>query len=289
MKSSTLLLSLLAAPLLHAAPFDPSHLSGDAQWFLHADLEALQKTTVGKTALQAIRADHKEGLLHIQETFHVDLSRDIRNVTLFGDGAPNRAAVLIDGGIDRKHLEQVIGYADDYDSFLYQGATVHTWTDKDGEKKQFAAFHADDLAIVSEHRALVELSLDVFGGRKPPMESVSSPAENPVVLAMANVENIKLKDDGGSAIVRKAKHLAMTIRESGEKVEAQLIVSPQEAKNAERLQKVMDGLMALGMLASEELEQLSIEHQTTVEEGKVHMTMTLPVDQAIALLAGLGQ
>ena len=52
MKSS-LLLTLFVSPFLSAGEFSPGNIPADAQWYLHADVEKLRDTTMGKTIIEA--------------------------------------------------------------------------------------------------------------------------------------------------------------------------------------------------------------------------------------------
>jgi len=281
MKKS-LLLGLLAAPFLNAGEFDPQSIPADAQWYLHANVEKLRETTTGKTIVKAIKKEHGQDLADAEIFLGFDLIRDVADVSLFGNGKMDNAAIIFRGEINRRHLEKMIVDADHYQSNLYQGEAIHSWRDKG--KNQNAAFHGDTLVVVSERPELVMLTLDVLAKRKPHLESTKPNPESAVMMGTANIEGLNLPKDKGSKIVKKAKSLRASISEVGDRLRVDLAVETKEDKTAARLQKIVEGLIAFGMMAEPKIEELNIEHGSSVTGNQVLMHLTIPIEDALALI-----
>ncbi|MDB4537844.1 hypothetical protein N9230_04435, partial [Akkermansiaceae bacterium] len=182
------LLTLLTAPLLSAGEFNPENIPSDAQWYLHADVEKLRETTTGKTIITALKKEHGQKLADAEIFLGFDLIRDLADVSLFGNGEKDNAAIIIQGEINRRHLEETIVDADQYQTDLYQGATIHRWHDKG--KNQNAAFHGDTLVVVSEKLELVKLALDVFAKRKAHLDTSTTFPGGAVMAGTANIESL---------------------------------------------------------------------------------------------------
>ena len=283
---TTFLLLLLAIPLASAAPFQPAHIPSEAQWYLHGDVTALRETTTGSNFLKKIRQDEPETLADIENIFGFDLLIDITDITLFGSGREDEAAVILSGKIGRSNLEDVIAQAEDYQTSTFRTFTIHQWAD-DG-KTQHAAFHGDDTVIVSPEKKLIELALDVFSENKPGLGAdFTLPSKSPFIVAFANIRKIDMPLDDGSRILRKADSILMTLSEANERLTADMVVQTGTSKTARRLMHVLEGLVSLGELADENIEELDLEHEASTNGKTMTMSMNLPAAKALALLSEL--
>ena len=281
MKKS-IFLSLLAAPFLSAGEFSPGNIPAEAQWYLHADVEKLRDTTMGKTIIKAVKKEHGQKLADAEIFLGFDLIRDITDVSLFGNGKTDNAAIIIQGEINRRHLESMIVDADQYKSNLYQGETIHSWHDKG--KNQIAAFHGDTLVVVSQKPELIMLTLDVLAKRKPHLASAKTIPGSSVVMGTANIEALDLPIDKGSKMLKKASSISASLTEVDNRLRADLVISTNEEKTAARLQKIVEGLVAFGLMAEPKLEEFNIEHGTSLTGNQVSMHLTIPVEEALAIL-----
>jgi len=282
----TLLLGLLLSPLLSAAPFEATTVPANAQWYLHGDLEGLRETDSGTIVLNAIRKDHGKEVDDAKNLLGFDPLSDLTDMTLFGDGRKDRAALILKGDIDRTHLEEVIKKADDYATSTHGEVTIHEWDDKG--KTQFAALHGDDTLIFSEQKNLVELALDVLGGNKPGLARPPAVAKgNPVILGVANVHKIDLPKDEGSKIIRMARTIEMAITETDERLHARLLVEARCEETARHFKDALAGLIAIGSLADENIAGLGIQHEGSTQGKTMDMSMSISVSKALALLSQL--
>ncbi|MEI7910910.1 MAG: hypothetical protein WCK77_14835 [Verrucomicrobiota bacterium] len=107
MKNFILCLIPLAASL-HAGELAPSQIPASAKWMLHADFDAMRGCETGKAVFQRVAAEHGAQLRAFERMFSVHLINDVHDVTLFGDGKPEHAVLLIGGKFDRAHIEVVV-------------------------------------------------------------------------------------------------------------------------------------------------------------------------------------
>lgn len=286
MKVTFLLPLLLAIPLASAAPFQPARIPAEAQWYLHGDLTTLRETTTGNIVLKKIRKEEASKLAEIEDLFGFDILTDLTDITLFGSGKEDEAAVILSGKIGRAHLEEIIIQGEEYLSSTHGDITVHHWNDK-GEI-QHAAFHGDNTVIVSQQKGLIELALDVLLQKKPGLQAdFSLPSAAPVIVAFANIQNIEMPLDDGSRIIRKADSILMTVGEANERLTADMVVQTGNWKAARRMMHVLQGLVSLGELADENIEDLDIQHKGKAEGKTMTMSMSLPAAKALALISEL--
>ena len=281
-----LLLTLLAAPLVVAGPLQPENIPAQAQWYLHGDLTGIRETNTGGFVLAQIRKDEADKFADIKALFGFDLINDLTDVTLFGTGKGDEIAITLSGDFDRARLEEVILKADAYKFTTHGTVTIHQWEDKGST--QHAGFHGDNTVIISQQKELVELALDVLARKKPGLKAdLLLPSDQPVVVAFANIQKIEMPLDEGSQIVRKADSILMTLGEKRNRLVVDMVVETDSSRMARRMMHVVQGLVSLGELADDTVEDLDIQHAGQTEGKTMTMTMSLPATKALALIAQL--
>ncbi|MDB2674216.1 hypothetical protein N9Y81_04615 [Akkermansiaceae bacterium] len=281
-----LLLTLLAAPLVVAGPLQPENIPAQAQWYLHGDLTGIRETNTGGFVLAQIRKDEADKFADIKALFGFDLINDLTDVTLFGTGKGDEIAITLSGDFDRARLEEVILQADTYKLTTHGTVTIHQWEDKGST--QHAGFHGDNTVIISQQKELLELALDVLARKKPGLKAdLQLPSDQPVVVAFANIQKIEMPLDEGSQIIRKADSILMTLGEKRNRLVVDMVVETDSSRMARRMMHVVQGLVSLGELADDTVEDLDIQHAGQTEGKTMTMTMSLPATKALALIAQL--
>ena len=281
-----LILQLLVAPLAFAAPFQPETIPAAAQWYLHGDLTGIRETQTGGFILKELRQEEADKIADVEALFGFNLLDDLTDVTLFGTGKMDEIAITLSGNFDRAHLEEIIVQADDYESATHGEATIHQW--EDNGATQHAAFHGKNTIVITQHKDLLELALDVLAKKKPGLQAdLKLPAQNPVVVAFANVQKIELPLDEGSKIVRKADSILLALNEKNERLSAHMIVETSAENTATRIMHTLEGLVSLGQLADQEIEDLDIQHEGQSTGKIMTMSMSLPATKALALISQL--
>jgi len=280
-----LLLPLLFCAAAHGGEFDPTRVSPDAKWWLHADLAAARDTEVGKRVVAAI--DEKKGaqLKALKRMLSINPLTELRGITLYGDGRRDRAVAIIEGSFDRGHLEDLVRAAEDYSSRELEGATVHTWTDKG--KRQHAAFVRDDLLAFSHFENLLEGSLATFrsGSGIATDPFVAAGAGAPFLVGAARLSEVEMKGDE-SKLLGKAGLLKLALAEAGGRMEGRMLLEVGDRADGDRFRKVMEGMVALGELGNDALEAADLAFEARSEQGgrSVRCTLSLPSGELVSLL-----
>ena len=163
-RNTILCLFALAAPL-RAGELAPAEIPSNAEWLLHADLDAMRASETGKAVFAEIETKHGDKLRAFKRMFSLHPVTDLRDVTLYGDGKKDHAVALIDGSFDKAHMEEVVKAADDYSAGEHSGIIIHTWTDKGA--RQHAAFASEGLLVFSRQEGLLKAALDTVKGNVP--------------------------------------------------------------------------------------------------------------------------
>lgn len=284
MKTTILSLLALAAPLF-AGEMVPSQIPASAKWLLHADLDAMRGSETGKKVFARIEEDHGAKLRAFKRMFSVHLLTDLRGITLYGDGKPEHAVVLIDGAFNRGHMEDVVKAADAYKESTHAGFTVHTWNDKG--KDQHAAFASDRLLVFSHQEDLLKDALDVLKANAPASADPFFSAEGgkPLLAASAKLSEIDMPADA-ARLVRMAKTLRLAANENGGRFLLRASADTADAKDAERLRRMLDGVVAFAQAGDAKLDGLDLraDFSSAATPPSLAAALSLPVAEWITLM-----
>jgi hypothetical protein len=284
MKTTILLLLGLAAPLF-AGEMVPAQIPSSAKWMLHADLDAMRASETGKKIFTRIEDEHGAKLRAFKRMFSIHPLTDLHGVTLYGDGKPEHAVVLIDGTFDREHMEDVVKAADDYKESSHAGFTVHNWDDKG--KDQHAAFASDRLLVFSHQADLLKDALDVLKANAPASADPFFTAEGgkPLLAASAKLSEIDMPADA-ARLVRMAKSLRLAANENGGRFLLRAGADTADAKDAERLRRMLDGVVAFAQAGDAKLDGLDLraDFSSTPTPPSLSAALSLPVAEWITLM-----
>ncbi|MGJ8726205.1 MAG: hypothetical protein ACSHYB_16735 [Roseibacillus sp.] len=279
MKNTLLTLGALTASTL-ASPIQFEEIPAKAQWYLHADVDAIGETEVGELLKEIVKEDAGKELKAMARIFAFDPLEDMEAMTLFGEG--DKAVVLIRGEFDREHMEDVIGGADEHESREYEGMTVHSWDDKG--KTQHGAFIEDKLIAFSEHPKHLRYALDVLGGRKDAMEKEEADG-SPLVFGLANLAEMDIEDED-MKVLQQAKSMTARMDENGEEMVATLEISTDDRKLAKRMRRMVDGLFAMVETSIPDIDDYEIESEVELgeEETDIVAKVQMPSERVFDFL-----
>ncbi len=284
MKTTLLCLLAIATPL-HAGGLIPSRIPASAKWFLHADTDAMRGSETGRAVFRLIEEEHGAKLRAIKRMFSIHFLNDLNDITLFGDGLPDHSVALIHGTFDHDHITDVLKAAENYSESQHAGTTVMSWTDKG--KPQNAAFAQHDLLVFSHQGDSLREQLDLLRANQPADADpfFAAAGGRPLVLANARLSEIKLPDDA-SAVLRTLRTLRIAASENDGRFTIRMGVEGTNAKQANRLQRILDGVVALSQVVNKDLGDLDLrsEIHTTKNPPGVSADLSLPVAEWITLM-----
>ncbi|MFC0017741.1 hypothetical protein AAFN60_01085 [Roseibacillus persicicus] len=279
MKKTLLTLAALTASNF-ASPIDFDQIPAAAQWYLHADVDAVRTTEIGEELKALVEQEAGKELKAMTRIFAFDPMEDLAAVTLFGEG--DNAVVLIHGEFDRAHLVDVIGGADEHEVSDYQGFQVHSWDDKG--KTQHGVFVKADLLAISEKTKHLKHALDVFAGVKEPMGKGDAEGA-PLMFGLANLSKMEIEDED-MEIFKEAKSVTMRMDEAEEAMIATLKISTDDAKLAKRMSRMVDGLLAMVEGSIPAIDDYGLESEVAQgdDKTKVVATVKMPSKHLVGLL-----
>lgn len=251
---------VLAAAAPARAEIDASNLPGEADWYLHADLEAMRAVPSGH-ALYEWLSD--EVFADVKQEIGIDIGAEVDSVTAFADQALG-AVLLVEGPISQTTRDKLLALATlkaKLDTGSYGGKTYYHLQSSEQRKRGRRSFDAfedsawftfdvEDRLIVTSTREQLEALLDT-GGR---IAGAASHAGSLFVLTadkefvQAGARTAELADDDSdwnSNILRNTEKAALLVsdREGLVAVEAQLV--SKDPAIARSLGGIINGLVSL--------------------------------------------
>ncbi len=304
-RSARIALPLFALASLQAA-YNPAIVSADARWVVHADLNALRGSTLGKelvTAVEKAQSEATGGFIGLDVS---KILATVGSLTAYGtnlSGKPEAidGALILQGTTDlRKIAESIL-----LQGTLAEPKTFSEITDlpfpayaiSDPKAKPEAsvqvivAFPPEPIVLVSKSRDQLTKARDVFRGsaaslaKAPasPLNRLAAGAEGAYIFSatMVPTEPIFPQNAPQARILQLASSGAIALGERGPNTFAHAVLLASSDNNAEKLMKILQGMTAMLSLAETTDKQLTeFLQSTTVVREKNTVTLDLAYSSA---------
>ena len=285
MCASRLLLFFLIAAFSAQAPaeIESSDVPGDADWYFHADLEAMRTASSGSPLYRWLDG---EIFIEINEEVGIDVNEEIDTVTAFADAALG-TVVVVEGPISQATRDKILALAAvkaKLDTQSYEGKTYYH-VERDGgsrhgrrsledlEDSAYFTFGVKNKLIVASEQKQLEALLD-SGGRIAGSGSYDGSlfvltADKEFVQAGARTAELADEEaDWDSNILRNTEKVALLVsdRSGMIAVEAQLV--SKDPTIAQSLGGIINGLIGLQAFNSD----LDPEILRMIQSTKIDIT-----------------
>ncbi|MBN1674271.1 MAG: hypothetical protein JXR37_24695 [Kiritimatiellae bacterium] len=303
---SALVLTVLTAGSLFGGPFRQERVAAEAQWVVHADVERFGGSQIGAFILKQLStAEANNKFAAFQAIFNFDPRSDLQALTLYGqDNLPQHGVALIRGNFDADRLVTLVRAKDTYEEIGYGEHVIHSWLEKKDEEPQqkrrgrgyegpsFGCMHADGTLVMSGDLDTAKAALDVLDGKRPNLTAAERFGGLPggkepcFFVAVANLGQMP-QLNAKTAIVQKTDKLALSVCEANGRLDARLVLTARDADTALQIQKLVDGMTALALLAAEQtpaLARLAGAVRTELQGDAVLVCVDYPVQDLVAAL-----
>jgi hypothetical protein len=264
MKKMTLIAAILVAiALFLAVPAFPGTIPSsivpeNARWVAHLDMEKFVATDLYGSLDKSGKIQIKTR--DIDRWLKMDLTKDIKDVTLFGLGPDDKDIVVaVAGKLDKAGIIAMIQFDKDHEEIPYGSYTLYS-----SEGDDYAAFINDNLVVFSESRAAIEKVLDTAGGKAKNFAGTPLNASLKSVPAGAFLGGVLPdlsglgKEIGRSKVLEKASGLFFMAQEKGGNLHVSLDVTANSPESAKDMADVAQGLIAMARLGGREGEMAKI-------------------------------
>lgn len=256
--------AVLVAVTGHAAEFDGSRVSADAEWLVHADLDALRDTEVGNyivSRLQEGQADRKLDALEALLGF--DPRTQVSDITLYGmDQERENAVMLLRGELDTARLVTLLRANDSYQMSTYGDFEIHRWTDENSGQESFGAIYGDGTIVMSAGQDMVVEALQVLDGGEPDIaesgefQELIPDAPAAFFMAVAQLEEMG-EMNTHARMLSQAQSGRLVLAERDGRFVGSLSLLAESEEVAGQIDDVARGILAMTMLSSGEKPALA--------------------------------
>lgn len=283
-------LSAFAAPVLlltagvFAGPLNMQHVSRDAMWLVHLDVESFMASKVGSCLLENHDELSIEGLQEIKQALGVDVLKDVLAITLYGGGKDD-SSVALDVGVDGEEVRVGAEAAavkdavlvavmtdpadtmierfksdDSYAEVRKDGVVLHSFVEpQSGERHhvyiQQGAAPTQRIVVAGPLIERVVDTAKVVRGDAPSLEGSGEPlaAARPhagsfIFASALDIAGIH-GHDPASRILDQSKQVTFDIGEHADKSFGRLTVATETDQDALNIAQIMQGMVALGRMA----------------------------------------
>ena len=290
---------LLASALSAAAPIDYTHVSADAQWVFHADLEAFRSSVMGTLVRTQLEGAYREKISSLEQLLGSDLTEDLDAITLYGQpDTQASAAALFYGTFNKEKLLSLATLNEAYSKTVYSGHTLHHWYDKANQRNQVGTFATDNLIIIAQTKESVIDALDVLSGKQKALtnqnltlsKKLSKTPDKAIVVIAAEGLSDLTNGNPNAAVLKNSESMTATIIENKGHMTLQVDLEAEAADGAANIEQVLLGMKALMMLENKEHPQVPEMFSQTIivrNEKKVRLQMRYPSAKLFELLQSL--
>ncbi len=252
-------LTAMSAGTARADALDPRVVPAGAKWVAHLDMSAVQRSKVWEAVWA--KADERSGgrvkqqLEGLGTLLGTRVPEDIRGVTVTGSAfGPESAVVVIHAVIDPQRLVAALKLNATYETGEHAGQPLHTWIERQGDRRRYAAIVGGSNVVMGEDRDAVTAAVDVVAGRAPSMSADATLLKDAGDGAMLFVsgENLSELARSGAApdnpIVAFARSAKLSVAEKGDDLSIRGSLTTTDADKARQAQTILEGMRAMVML-----------------------------------------
>ena len=285
-----LILSLFS--FAFSAPVQKTIIPAEAEWVFHFDLEKFFTTQFFKLFIgQEYDGKTLKKLKVFYSQFKLDVQKDVKSLSVFGsEKDENTAVVCIKGKFDRDHLLGLLKHESSHREIPYDKHTIHKWN-----HDEFGVFARDDLVLIGKSEMAIKKALDVVTGKREnitssPMNSYFKevPSDAFIFSIAGNLSTLMLGLPK-PFVLKKTKSAMMTAAEKEGRIVLKLDFETETVEDADKIKKIIDGLMAMADLYREEkgIDWNFVENlDFRLEGNKVKVEASYPVQDLVDVFFG---
>jgi len=262
------IICLAAGRAVRSAPPDFAQAPADAVWVVHADFDALHKSTVYRNFMATVLprckllADHAA---KINEQLGMDLSKDLHGMTVFGPKlSQHKATLVMRADWDLQTFRRKLALAKDHAVSTSGGYEIHRFTrENHGQVRTLAgACWQPGTFVFAQTPDEVRSGLDVLDGHRPHIAGRGSPlaAEVPPgTVFLARMIEVGDSLPVESPLLKQTEQIELACGENAGEFFFRGKLVAKDAAAAQQVKKVLDGFLAMArMQASTDADSLKL-------------------------------
>jgi hypothetical protein len=239
---------------VQAAPLDLKHVSEDAAWLCHVDLDAVRASTVVQKAMEKHKNDARMAMCG--KMLGMDLKKDLHGMTFYGkEIGKHKGVMILHAKVNQDRIMAMAKMLPNRQVTAHGDHQLHCWTHKSRHSSKTrtvaGAFYGDETIVMASSVDELKLAVDVLDGKAPSLTEHSALAGNvpPGTTMLMRVEGVSEADlPDKCKLAKQTKSFRFV---TGEHDGESFYRSRSEMTNEEivgQLKEILEGLRALGYI-----------------------------------------
>ena len=267
-----LLTGFVLATTAPAGELNPAHIPADAKWVIHVDYESLSDSGF----MQKLR-DRNPMLVRmirdrLVQQYGIDLPEGMHSATLFSrDYRKYTGTVILQADYDAAKVEAKLKKATKYSVTQWQDHALHTVTlskqkpgdpDPSGDQEMTVVMVDDDTLLLASSVPNAQAALKLLAGESPSLEGQKSPLLSDsakqawIYGAAIDLGNLR-QHDVSMPVLAQHEKIVWAVGKRNDKLFEEATFTGQSEPVAEKMQRVLDGLLAYGQLWASDSKPLT--------------------------------
>ncbi len=248
---------LAPAMFAAAAPLNPQIIPAGTTWLVHADFDALAKTSLWHTFQHALKHNRRlrAAIDEIQVITGTNITADLNDVTLFGSSfSPDAPVLVLHGVTDKAKLINALKLNTHYSKSTYGAYTIRAWRSKG--QPMFGAYYDAKTIVVAHSQPALETELNMLNGKGPALQESSaliSGLHEGLVLYVSgkNLWKLHVAGKAQSPLLASLRAACIGIGEKDNNLDIRAVLTAKTRHDAMLMQTSLDGLRSMAELAAQ--------------------------------------
>lgn len=269
-------------------PIQKSLVPADAKWMVHFDMAKFRNSRLHDFLMEEnFTRSFRKWNSRLNKELDMDVIRDMSSLTVFNAGHEERTIVgCFRGRFDNLSLLEKIRGRTEVDEIKSGSHTLLHWN-----RREYAVFAEKDLILYSNDRKAIENALKSLPSKGKDVSFMSEVAKDvpsdAMMFAFMKNPGYLLGIPSKSKFLDKIGTALYYVSENADIVRSSLRVETQSREDAENIQDLIKGMMAMVRLqAGEEYEEIKYLEDVKFEitGNRMEIRMSAPADEIFKIL-----
>ncbi|NNM86054.1 MAG: hypothetical protein HKL96_09910 [Phycisphaerales bacterium] len=240
-----------------AAPLSPQIIPASTTWLVHADFDALAKTSLWHTVQHTLKHNRRlqAAINEIQLITGTDITTDLNDVTLFGSSfSPGAPVLVLHGTTDKAKLINALKLNAHYSKCTFGAYTIRSWQSKG--QPMFGAYYDAKTIVIAHSQSALETELNMLNGKGPALQESSALMSGlheglMVYVSGKDLWKLHLTGKAQSPLLACLRAACIGIGEHENNLDIRALLTAKTRRDAMLMQTSLDGLRSMAELAAQ--------------------------------------
>ena len=237
-----------------AEPLDLKHVSADATWLGHVNIDAMRASIVVQKAMKKHKNSGRKEM--VKKMLDMDPDKDLHGMTFYGrEIGKHKGVMILHAKVNRDRIMGMAKMFTNHTVTDYQDHKLHSWTHKSRHSSKThnvaAVFYGEEAIVLASSVDELKQAVDILEGESPSLTADSAlagniPAGTTMLMRVEGVSGADLPDRCKLAKQTESFRFVTGEHEGESFYRARAKMTNEEVVG--QLKEIVEGLLALGQI-----------------------------------------